>query len=251
MIDLKLNGKVALVTGAGHGIGAGIAEVYAANGCDVIVNALHIEGAQETAAIVESKGRKALAIQADVTKMAEVKAMVDAAIKKFGRIDILVNNAGRATAQMPFVETPEKNWEVVFNLNIYGPFNVTKVVLPYMLKQKWGRIVNISSGAGITGLPVVIHYSVSIAAIIAFTRELAKEVIKDGINVNCVAPGLTDTNFLKTAGMASEEATKALAYIPTGKLTTPIEIGEMVAFVVSEKGDNLVGQTILMNGGMP
>jgi NAD(P)-dependent dehydrogenase (short-subunit alcohol dehydrogenase family) len=251
MIDLKLNGKVALVTGAGHGIGRGIAEVFAANGCDVIVNALHIEGAKETAAIVESKGRKALALQADVTKMAEVKTMVETAVKKFGRIDILVNNAGRATAQMPFQDTPEKNWEVVFNLNIYGVFNVTKVVLPYMLKQKWGRIVNISSGAGITGLPGVIHYSVSKAGIIAFTRELAKEVISQGINVNCVAPGLTDTNFLATAGMASEEAVKAIEYIPTKKLTTPIEIGEMVAFVVSEKGDNLVGQTILMNGGMP
>jgi 3-oxoacyl-[acyl-carrier protein] reductase len=182
--------------------------------------------------------------------MAEVKDMINVVIKKFGRIDILVNNAGRATAPMPFVETPEKNWELVFNLNIYGVFNCTKVVLPYMLERKSGKIINIASGAGLSGMPRCVHYGASKAAIIAFTKGLSKEVISSGINVNGIAPGLGDTNFLRTGNFPEGEIERALPRIPSGKTTTPLDVGNMVAYLASDMANNIVGQTFLVDGGM-
>ena len=176
-MEVNLQGKVALVTGAGSqvGFGKGIALAMAKAGCDVIVNDIDEEGIKQTAAAIEALGRQSIAIKADVTQISEVKEMVETAIKRFGKIDILVNNAGRATQRMPFVETPEKNWEIVFNLNIYGVFHVTKAVLPYMIAQKYGKIINISSGAGISGMPGCLHYGASKAAVIAFTKGLAKK----------------------------------------------------------------------------
>lgn len=249
---VNLQGKVALVTGAGSqvGFGKGIALALAKSGCDVIVNDVDEEGAKLTAAEVEALGRQSMAIKADVTQVSEVKSMVDAAIKRFGKIDILVNNAGRATQRMPFVETPEKNWEIVFNLNIYGVFHVTKAVLPYMIAQKYGKIINISSGAGISGMPGCLHYGASKAAVIAFTKGLAKEVISSGINVNAIAPGLGDTKFLSTAGFPEGEIQRSLPHIPTGKTTTPEQVGSLAAYLASEDAANFVGQTLLMDGGM-
>jgi NAD(P)-dependent dehydrogenase (short-subunit alcohol dehydrogenase family) len=251
-MDLGLKDKVALVTGAGSqiGFGKGIALTLAQAGCDIVANDIDKEGAEKTAGEVEALGRKAMAIKADVTKMAEVKDMINVVIKKFGRIDILVNNAGRATAPMPFVETPEKNWELVFNLNIYGVFNCTKVVLPYMLERKSGKIINIASGAGLSGMPRCVHYGASKAAIIAFTKGLSKEVISSGINVNGIAPGLGDTNFLRTGNFPEGEIERALPRIPSGKTTTPLDVGNMVAYLASDMANNIVGQTFLVDGGM-
>jgi 3-oxoacyl-[acyl-carrier protein] reductase len=251
-MDLGLKDKVALVTGAGSpiGFGKGIALTLARAGCDIVANDIDQGGAEKTAAEVEALGCKSMAIKADVTKMAEVKDMVNAVIKKFGRIDILVNNAGRATAPMPFVETPEKNWELVFNLNIYGVFYCTKAVLPYMLERKSGKIINIASGAGLSGMPRCVHYGASKAAIIAFTKGLAKEVISSGIYVNSVAPGLGDTNFLRTGNFPEGEIERALPRIPSGKTTTPQDVGNMVAYLSSDMANNIVGQTFLVDGGM-
>ena len=136
-MNIDLKGKVALVTGGGSpvGFGKGICLVLAGAGCDVIVNDIDLAGARQTASEVEALGVKALAIKADVTKIPEVKAMVQQALEVFGKIDILVNNAGRATSPMPFVSTPEENWEKVINLNIYGVFHVTKAVLPGMIAR--------------------------------------------------------------------------------------------------------------------
>ena len=251
-MDLGLKDKVALVTGAGSpvGFGRGIALTLARAGCDIVANDIDREGAEKTAAEVEALGRKAMAIKADVTKMTEVKDMVNAVIKRFGRIDILVNNAGRATAPMPFVETPEKNWELVFNLNIYGVFYCTKAVLPCMLERKSGKIINIASGAGLSGMPRCVHYGASKAAIIAFTKGLSKEVISSGINVNGIAPGLGDTNFLRTGNFPEGEIERALPRIPSGKTTTPQDVGNMVAYLASDMANNIVGQTFLVDGGM-
>lgn len=251
-MDLGLSNKVALVTGAGSpvGFGRGIALTLAKAGCDIIANDIDKDGAEKTAAEIEALGRKAMAVQADVTKMAEVKEMIKKSIETFGRIDILVNNAGRATEPLPFVETPEKNWEIVFNLNIYGVFNCTKAVLPNMLERKSGKIVNISSGAGLSGMPRCVAYGASKAAIIAFTKGLSKEVISSGINVNSIAPGLGDTNFLSTANFPEGEMEKALQFIPTGKTTTPEDVGNLAAYLASNLADNVVGQTYLIDGGM-
>jgi 3-oxoacyl-[acyl-carrier protein] reductase len=250
-MELGLKDKVALVTGAGSqvGFGKGIALTLAKYGCNIIANDIDGEGAQKTAAEVEALGRKALAIKADVTRQSEVKDMVKKALDKFGRIDILVNNAGRATAPTPFVETPEKNWEIVFNLNIYGVFYCTKAVLPQMIERKSGKIINIASGAGISGMPRCVHYGASKAAIIAFTKGLAKEVVVSGINVNAVAPGVGDTNFLRTGNFPAGEIDKAVASVPTKRATTPEDVGNMVAYLASDLAGQIVGQTYLVDGG--
>jgi 3-oxoacyl-[acyl-carrier protein] reductase len=250
-MELGLEGKVALVTGAGSqvGFGKGIALILAKNGCEVIVNDIDEEGIQKTAAEVESLGRKAMAIKADVTKVAEVKDMVKAATAKFGRIDILVNNAGRTTSPMPFWETPEENWEIVINLNIYGVFNCTKAVLPQMIERKSGKIINITSGAGIGGSPRFIHYGAAKGAIITFTKGLSKEVVAFGINVNAVAPGVGDTKFMATGNFPPGELDRAVATVPTKKVTTPDDVGNMVAYLASPLADQIVGQTFLVDGG--
>jgi 3-oxoacyl-[acyl-carrier protein] reductase len=250
-MDLGLNGKVAMVTGAGSqvGFGKGIALALAKAGCDVIVNDIDKDGAEKTAAEIKSSGRKSIAIKADVTKSAEVQNMVEQAIEKFGKIDILVNNAGRTTAPRPFVLTPEKDLELVINLNIYGVFNCTRAVLPQMLERKSGKIINITSGAGLTGMPRCVAYGASKAAIMAFTKGLAKEVISSGINVNSVAPGIGDTNFLSTGGFPEGEINKALSTVPTGKATTPEEVGNMVTYLASDLASNVVGQVFFIDGG--
>jgi NAD(P)-dependent dehydrogenase (short-subunit alcohol dehydrogenase family) len=251
IMELGLGDKVALVTGAGSqvGFGKGIALTLAKNGCNVIVNDIDEEGIQKTAAEVEALGRKAMAIKADVTKVAEVKAMVKKALEKFGRIDILVNNAGRTTTPTPFWETPEENWEIVINLNIYGVFHCTKAVLPQMLERKSGKIISIASGAGIGGMPRCVHYGATKAAIIAFTKGLSREVISSGINVNAIAPGVGDTNFLVTGNFPPGEIDRAVAIVPTKRATTPEDVGNMVAYLASDIADQIVGQTFLVDGG--
>jgi NAD(P)-dependent dehydrogenase (short-subunit alcohol dehydrogenase family) len=250
-MELGLKDKVALVTGAGSrvGFGRGIALKLAEHGCDIVANDVDLEGARQTAAEVERLGRRAIAIKADVTRVAEVKAMVQQALDKFGRIDILVNNAGRTTRPMPFWETPEENWEIVFNLNVYGVFHCTKAVLPQMLERKSGKIINIASGAGISGSPRFIHYGASKAAIISFTRGLSREVIGSGINVNAVAPGIGDTNFLRTGEFPEGELERAVATVPTKRSTTPEDVGNMVAYLASDIARQIVGQTVLVDGG--
>ena len=218
-MDLKMNGKVALITGAGSqlGFGKGIAIILAQSGCNIIANDIDRDGAKRTAADVRKLGRKSIAVKADITQASEVQAMIDIAIDKFGKIDILVNNAGRATPPMPFVDTPETNWEIVFNLNVFGTFNCTKAVLPHMIKRKYGKIINIISGAAFDGSPRFIHYGASKGAILTFTRGLAKEVISSGINVNAIAPGIGDTNFLSAGGFPEGEIQKVIPTIPTGR----------------------------------
>jgi NAD(P)-dependent dehydrogenase (short-subunit alcohol dehydrogenase family) len=250
-MELGLEGKVAMVTGAGSqvGFGKGIAMILARQGCDVIVNDIDKEGVKKTVADIEALGRRSLAIVADVTKLAEVKDMVKKALEKFGRIDILVNNAGRTTRPTPFVDTPEENWEKVFNLNLYGVFYCTKAVLPQMLERKSGKIINIASGAGISGMPRCVHYGASKAAIIAFTKGLSKEVVGSGINVNAVAPGVGDTKFLITGEFPEGEIDRAVATVPTRRSTTPDDVGNMVAYLASDLARQVVGQTYLVDGG--
>lgn len=250
-MELGLEGKVALVTGAGSpvGFGSGIALTLAKYGCDIVANDIDEAGVNKTASEVKALGRKALAIKADVTKVAEVKGMVKQALDEFGRIDILVNNAGRTTTPTPFVDTPEENWEIVINLNIYGVFHCSKAVLPQMIERKSGKIINIASGAGISGMPRCVHYGATKAAIIAFTKGLSKEVIGSGINVNAVAPGVGDTNFLVTGNFPEGEIDRAVATVPTRRSTTPEDVGNMVAYLSSDLAKQIVGQTYLVDGG--
>lgn len=249
-MDLKLKGKVALVTGAGSQIGFGkaIALTLAREGCDVVTNALHIEGAQKTADEITALGRRSLAIQADISKRAEVKAMVEKTLKVFGKIDILVNNAGAASPPKLFIETTEEEWDKDIAVNLKGMLNCTKAVLPHMISRKQGKIINISSLAGRTGGPHTVVYGAAKAGEMSFTKGLANEVASLGINVNCVAPGVGLTNFVRNAppGALDELVEKT----PLKRTTTPEDIAMAVAYFASDVSSDCVGQTLGVDGGL-
>jgi 3-oxoacyl-[acyl-carrier protein] reductase len=250
-MDLGLQGKVALVTGAGSqiGFGKGISLVLAREGCDVAVADVDYEGVRKTASEVEALGRKALAIKTDVTDSAQVKAMVKAVLDKFGKLDILVNNAGAGHPMQPFVDVPEAVWNKVIDLNVRGVMYCTQAVLGHMISQKSGVIISISSGAGISGMPTCVAYGAAKAAVIAFSKGLAKEVISSGVRVNNIAPGFGVTNFLKTINMPEEGVERVLNTVPTHKPTTPEDLGNMIAYLASDSGSQIIGQTLLIDGG--
>ena len=256
-MELGLKGKTALVTGAGSqtGFGKGIALTLAKEGCDIVIIDKDIDGAKQTAAEIEALGRKALALQSDVTKSAEVNKAIDTALEKFGKIDILVNNAGAATPPKPFAEKTEAEWEPDINLNLKAVFICTRAVLPQMLERKNGKIINISSGVGTMGLANSSIYSAAKAGVMAFTKALAKEVIGKGINVNSVSPGIGDTGFLrssnviKTAETPPEFTKHVNMDIPAGRMTTPQDIGNMTAFLASDVSSDIVGQVFDVDGG--
>jgi 3-oxoacyl-[acyl-carrier protein] reductase len=247
-MDLGLKDKVALVTGTGsqRGFGKGIALVLAKEGCDIIASDIDSEGAEKTAAEVRALGRKAMAIKADVTSIAQVNDMVKAALAQFGRIDILVNNAGGSTPPQPFAETAEAKWERDINLNLKGVLNCTRAVLPQMISSKSGKIVSISSVAGLIGAPTGTIYGAAKAGVIAFTQGLAQEVIESGINVNCIAPGFGATAFYDDF---DEEWTKRTKEMEAAGITiTPEDIGNTVAFLVSDVSRRFVGQCLRVQG---
>jgi 3-oxoacyl-[acyl-carrier protein] reductase len=249
-MELGLKGKIALVTGAGSQIGFGkaIALQLAKEGCDIVINDLDLEGAQQTAAEVEKLGSKSLAIKADVTNIVDWEMMVKQIIDKFGRIDILVNNAGGCTPPKPFLQMTDKDWEFDININLKSTRHGTKTVLPLMIKQKSGKIVNITSGAGINGGMFTAGYSAAKAGIIAFSMGVAKEAAPEGININCVSPGPANTGFAKNAppGML-ENFPKNL---PIRRLTTTQDVANAVTFLASDAASDIVGQVLVVSGGV-
>ncbi len=250
-MDLNLQGKVAIVTGAGSQIGfcKGIALVLAREGCNLVVADVDYEGVKKTAATIEGVGRKALAVKTNVTKMAEVKEMVSAAIQKFGKVDILVNGAGAGHPTQPFANVPEEMWNAVLDLNLRGVMNCTQTVLPHMIAQKWGKIVNVASGAGYSGMPNCVAYGSAKSAVIAFTRGLSKEVLAQGINVNAIAPGIGNTGFLRSVNMPAGGFENVVKNLPSQRATTPEDLGNLVAYLSSDVSVQIVGQTILIDGG--
>jgi NAD(P)-dependent dehydrogenase (short-subunit alcohol dehydrogenase family) len=253
-MDLGLTGKVALITGAGSQIGFGhaTAVTMAKEGVDIIVNDINLPEAEKTAAEIRSLGRKAIAVKADVGNSAQVKDMVKTAMETFGRIDILVNNAGAGGAGGPIHLIKEEDWEKTINLLFIGVLNCTKAVIPHMLERKYGKIINISSGLGRTGSANNSIYSSCKGAVITFTRSIAAEVADKGINVNCVCPGLSTTNFLrdKDGNIHNPEGIEMIRKsIPLKMLTEPQDIANMVTFLASDATSDIVGQTIGVNGG--
>ena len=248
-MDLGLKDKVALVTGAGSQIGFGkaIALTLAREGCDVIVNALHIEGAQKTSDEVAALGRKSIAIQADVTKKAEVDAMFKKALAEFGKIDILVNNAGGMHIGGFFLDQKEETWDKDFNLNMKGAMFCSQAVLPGMMERKYGKIVNITSSVAKQSFPGVSTYGMSKAAMYVFTRGLAKMVISQGITVNSIAPGWSITNFDKTD--PEELLKRFIPETPIGRGATPQDVANAVVFLASDVSEDIVGQVICVDGG--
>ena len=197
-MDYGLKGKVALVTGTASQVGMGkaICLTLAKEGCDIVSTDINLEGAKQTADAVKALGRKCIALQVDVTKGADVDAMVKAALKEFGKIDILVNNAGgNMIMGTPFLEQNSEMWQKDMALNLYGTMNCSKAVIPGMVERKYGKIINFASIVAKLGLGGPGSYAASKAAVLAFTRGLATQFGPSNINVNAIAPGMLNTNF--------------------------------------------------------
>jgi 3-oxoacyl-[acyl-carrier protein] reductase len=249
-MEFGLRDKVALVTGAGSQIGFGkaISLLLAKEGCHIIANDIDLQGAKQTAAEVENLGRKAISVRADVSNVAEVSEMVKMGLEQFGKIDILVNNAGIGLAGKPFLEMTEDDWDRLINVNFRGILICTKAVLPYMIKGKSGKIINIASDAGRTGVPTASIYAATKAAVICFTKSIGAEVASLGINVNGILPGTAITNLGRNA--TPEFMKMASQLPPLGRLTEPIDIANMVAFLASDMASDVVGQNIGVDGGL-
>lgn len=244
---MNLNGKTAVVTGAAQGIGYTIACFLAQQGADVAVCDISEEGLATVTAEIEKAGRKALAVKTDVCRLSETEEMVKKAVSTFGKIDILVNNAG-ITRDTVLLRMKEEQWDQVIQVNLKGTFNCTKSVIRPMFKQKYGRVVNISSVTGAMGNPGQANYSASKAAVIGFTKAVAREYAHCGITVNAVAPG-----FIKTAmtdAIPDREREAMIAAIPAKALGLPEDVAHAVCFLASDLANYITGQVIHVNGGL-
>lgn len=245
---MKLEGKKALVTGASRGIGRAIALALAAEGADVAVNYAGSEAAaKEVAAEIEAMGRKAFVIQADISSNAAATEMIDKVVAEFGRIDILVNNAG-ITRDGLLMRMKEEDWDAVLTTNLKGVFNCTKASIKYMMKQRAGHIVSISSVVGLMGNAGQANYAAAKAGVIGFTKAVAKEVAARGITVNAVAPGFIQTDMTKVLSEKVVEGMKAS--IPLARLGNPEDIAKAVVFLASDDASYITGQTLNVDGGM-
>lgn len=243
-----LEGKVALVTGASRGIGRSIAIELAKQGADVAVN---YSGSKEKAEAVvkeiEQLGRKAIAIQADVANADSVAGMVKEVIGQFGSLDILINNAG-ITRDNLIMRMKEEDWDAVIDTNLKGVFNCSKAVTRQMMKQRFGRIVNITSVVGVLGNAGQANYVAAKAGVIGLTKTLARELANRNITVNAVAPGFIETDMTET--LTDEIKSEMLRQIPLAKLGQPEQIASVVRFLVSEDSSYMTGQTLHVDGGM-
>jgi NAD(P)-dependent dehydrogenase (short-subunit alcohol dehydrogenase family) len=247
---VKLQGKRALITGAGRGIGRGIAEVFAESGADVAVNYIdEPENAEQVAAWIRSKGRRAITVKADVAKRVEVESMMDQVWKELGPLDILVNNAGIETI-VPFLELTDDQWTRLVDVNLRGPWLVSQVFCARVIGEKRkGSIVNIGSIQAAKVLPGRTHYAPAKLAIEALTRNMSAEVTPQGVRVNCVHPGLIDTPMTSWVMKQPDLLAGVLAQISLARPGTPREIGSVVAFLASDEASYVTGQSIHVDGG--
>ncbi|MDQ0382376.1 SDR family NAD(P)-dependent oxidoreductase [Amycolatopsis thermophila] len=243
----KLTGKITVVTGAGQGIGRGIAEKLAAEGATVVVTDINETTAKETA---DRIGGGAIGVRTDVTSRESVAAMVGQVHRQFGRIDVLVNNAGWDKAG-PFVESDPDDWDRVVRINLYGVLNTCRAVLPIMAEQGSGSVVNIASDAGRVGSSGEAVYSAAKGGVIAFTKSIAREMARSQVNANAVCPGPADTALFASIGGDNPKLREALTKaIPFRRLAQPSDLANVVAFLASDEADYVTGQTVSVSGGL-
>lgn len=239
--------KVVLITGASRGIGSSAARVFSENGYNVVLN---YNNSKEQAMSVLNDIRRnktsSIALKADVSKRKEAEYLIDKSLEQFGHIDVLVNNAGIAQQKM-FTEITEQDWKKMFSVNIDGMFNCTQLALRYMIKRHKGKIINVSSIWGIAGASCEVHYSASKAAVIGFTKSLAKELGPSGIQVNCVAPGVIETDMNKNLDDLTIK--EIINETPLERIGTPRDIANTILFLAQDASDFITGQVISPNGG--
>jgi 3-oxoacyl-[acyl-carrier protein] reductase len=247
-VELKrLEGKVAVITGAGRGIGTAVARRFAAEGAFLILNSLS-DSAAKIAEEIVADGGKAVAVQGDVSKADNVAKVIDAAVSNFGRLDILVNNAG-ITRDGLLMRMAEDDWDAVIDTNLKSVYFCCRAALRPMLKSRGGgRIINLSSVIGLSGNAGQANYAASKAGIIGFTKSLAKELASRQVTVNAIAPGFIVTDM--TAGLSDEAKETLLKRIPLGSLGEPGDVAAAAAFLASAEAKYITGQTLTVDGGM-
>jgi len=244
---IGLQEKVAIVTGASRGIGKAIALRLAKEGAHVVVTATTQAGAEKTAREIEALGRKSLALAVDVSKPADAERLVEEALKVFSRVDILVNNAGIRRDNL-IARLGDEDWEAVIDVNLKGAFNCIKAVTRPMMKQRRGKIINITSASAFLGTPGQANYCAAKAGIVGLTKSAAHELASRNITVNAVAPGFILTDM--TAGLPEATKESYLKAIPLGRQGTPEDVAGVVAFLCSYDADYITGQVLHVNGGL-
>jgi len=239
--------KTAIVTGAGKGLGWSIAERLARDGAHVVITDIDGKSAREKAHLIEQMNRQAMAIEMDVSRWSDVKAMVEKVVERFKRIDILINNAGILGPYLPVTDYPEEDWDRVIEVNLKGTFLCCKAVLPVMKAQSYGKVVNLASVAGKDGNANMSTYAATKAAIICLTKTLGKEMAPYNVFVNCVAPALIETEMARE--MTPEQRALLTSKIPLGRLGKPEEVASVVKFLVSEEASFVTGQCYDISGG--
>lgn len=244
---MRLSGRTAVVTGSTRGIGRAIAERLAREGAFVVVSGRSLEQAQEVAAGIVAAGGQAMGVAADVASPQSAEALIQAAIDATGRLDILVNNAG-ITRDNLFVRMKQDEWDAVLDVNLHGVYNCTRAAVRPMMKQRFGRIINVSSIVGLMGNVGQTNYAASKAAVIGFSKSLARELASRNITVNVVAPGYIRSDM--TDVLSDEIKEKLMEQIPMGRVGEPEEVAHAVLFLVDDASSYITGQTLVVDGGM-
>jgi len=248
VLSLSLDGKVAVVTGAGRGLGQACALTLAEAGADLALVARSSDQLEETARLVKEHGRRALIVPADVTDEDAVEAVAAEVVERFGRVDILVNNAGMAHVA-PLLELTLQDLRQVMDVNVIGAFLCTRAFGAHMVAQRKGVIINIASVAGINGEPELTAYCASKGALIAFTRALAVEWARHGVTVNAIAPGYFRTDLNKQALDDVKVGPKIVAHIPLRRVGQPEELGPLVVYLASDAAAFMTGSVVVLDGG--